>query len=153
MSKNYGLAVNAALDHEMARDWYNCYGWHISTGRAGDVTLQAVEYDWLDLRDDSGVARILCDSMPRQLSVDEAVQIVEMARSVREAGEVVEELLDEAVEAYGVGDLAAVIDALDRCESFESDFGDSPATQSLRSQLLAEIFADEASADREGGGA
>jgi hypothetical protein len=138
----YTLADGADLTHKDAREWYEAFGWHLTTADAGDVCLQAVEYDWLDQSDDNGVILKLCDSMPRQLTVEEAASIVEMARSVREAAEAIESLLDEAVAAYESGDAKETIAALDRCASYESDYGDSPASSSLRSELLAEVKYD-----------
>jgi hypothetical protein len=128
------LKHNADLTHEDARGWYNSYGWHITTANEGDVTIDAVEYDWLDGTDAEVIARLR--ETYDALTDDEAESIVAKAREVREAGETIEGLLDEAVEAYQSGDMDAVVEALDEAARVESEHGDSPATNDLRSQLL-----------------
>ena len=128
------LTRDADLTHEDARGWYDAYGWHITTEREGDVTIDAVEYDWLDGTDAEAIAKLR--ETYDALTDDEAGSIVAKAREVREAGEEVEGLLDEAVEAYQCGDMDAVVEALDEAARVESEHGDSPATNSLRSQLL-----------------
>lgn len=127
------LKPNADLDHESAKDWYENYGWHITTEKEGDVTLDAVEYEWLDGTDDEVCAKLL---ETYDLTDSEAAAIVFMARKVREAAETVADLLDEAVAAYQRGDMDAVVEALDEAARVESEHGDSPATDDLRSQLL-----------------
>ena len=49
---------NADLTHEDARGWYDSYGWHITTENEGDVTIDAVEYDWLDGTDAEAIAKL-----------------------------------------------------------------------------------------------
>jgi hypothetical protein len=128
------LIHNADLTHEDAFDFYYSYGWHITTEYEGDVTLDAVEYDWLDGTDAEAIAKLR--ETYDALTDDEAESIVAKAREVREAGEAIEGLLDEAVEAYQRGDMDAVVKALDEAAWVESEHGDSPAADSLRSQLL-----------------
>jgi len=128
------LTDNADLDHEDARDWYYGYGWHIPTKREGDVTMWAVEYDWLDDDDDKVIDKLR--KKYKRLTYDEADAIVAKAREVRDTAEEVESLLDEAVEAYQRGDLDGVVEALDRAAEIEVQHGDSPAANSLRNQLL-----------------
>jgi hypothetical protein len=130
------LKVNADLTHEDAREWYDSYGWHLSTESGGDVTLQAVEYDWLDRTDAAVIKKLLAQH--DGLTEDEAEYIVDAARDIRNTAESVESLLVEAVEAYQRGDAVAVAEALDAAESVEESHGDSPAANSLREQLLCE---------------
>ena len=132
----YKLASEADLDHEDARGWYDSYGWHITTENEGDVTHDAVEYDWLEDTDSEviGKLRAAYDG----LTADEAESIVSKCRDIREAGEAVEEALSEAVQAYHAGNVGMVMCALHDAELIESEHGDSPATNSLRSQLLVE---------------
>jgi len=129
-----GLTANADTTHESAIDWYSSYGWHLST-ESGDVTLQAVEYGWLDDEDDAAVVALLMGE-ERKLKEDEAESIVEMARHVRSMADAVEGLLDSAVEAYDSGDFEACRDALLEAYKAESDAGDAPATQHLAGVLL-----------------
>jgi hypothetical protein len=136
------LSDNADLTYEDARDWYDSYGWHIPTKREGDVLLQAVKYDWLDDADDQVVIKKLRAKYKR-LTYDEADALVACARMVRDTAEQVESLLEEAVEAYLRGDLDGVIEALDQAASLELDHGDSPASNSLRSQLIDDDDEDE----------
>lgn len=128
------LRADADTDHEDARSWYESYGWHLSTEDAGDVTLQAVEYDWLDESDDLVVVKLM-DS-DSDLTQDDAESIVDMARTVRESAESLEAILDEVVEKYEVGDEAGVMKLLRAAKSAESDAGDWPATNNLASSLL-----------------
>lgn len=136
----YRFLPLADLDHEDARGWYDSYGWHLTTESAGDVTLQAVEYDWLDETDDHAIDLLV--AADGDLTRDEAESIVERARTVRDAAESVESRLKTAVTCYQAGDLAGVIEALKQAASIETDHGDSPATSSLRSALLEEIDED-----------
>lgn len=129
------LRDDADTHHESAEDWYGSYGDHISTERAGDVTIQAVEYDWLDDEDDDAVAARLRAEDDR-LSEDEALALVERARDVREAADSIEGLLDEAVAAYERGHVQGVIEALDEASREEDDHGDDPATRDLAERLL-----------------
>lgn len=126
------LADKADTTHEDAREWYDSYGWHLTTDR-GDVILQAVEYDWLDEDDDTTCTRLITE---QDITAADAAEIVEMAQSVRGMAEEVEGLLDAAVAAYEAGDLAGTIAALAAAGHREGDAGDSPATQALAAQLL-----------------
>jgi hypothetical protein len=130
-----GLIDDADTSYEDAHDWYNAYGWHWSTEHHGDVSLQAVEYDWLDDDDDDAVIAKLMVEYPDLLE-DEAASIVEKARDIRDTGIQIESLLSDAVEAYERGDEDAVIYALDRANEIENEHGDAPASLSLRHQLL-----------------
>jgi hypothetical protein len=131
------LAEDADLDHENARDWYDSYGWHLTTENEGDLTLDVVEYHWLNEPDQEVVNHIR--ETYYDLTDEEVMSLIEKAREVRANAEAVEALLGEAVEAYGRGDVAAVIRALDEAERIESGHGDCPASRSLRGQLFAEI--------------
>lgn len=130
-----GLAADADTSRETAQDWYEAYGQHISTVDAGDVCIQAVDYDWLDDDDDSDVRDKLIESDNR-LSSDEAEALVGMARSVREAAEEICGLLDDAVAAYDAGDYDACVEALDSAKMLEIGHGDCPASSGLRGKLI-----------------
>lgn len=130
------LTHNADMTHEDAREWFGVYGWHLTTEHEGDVTIDAVDYDWLDGTDAEVIAKLR--EAYDDLTDDEAETIVAKAREVREAGETVEGSLAEAVAAYQRGDIDAVIEALDAAAVVESEHGDSPATDSLRRQLISE---------------
>jgi hypothetical protein len=131
------LRPDADTSHEQAKDWYAAYGWHLSTN-AGDISLQAVKYDWLDDDDDAAiVAKIIGEY--GKLDENDAIVIVHQAASVREMAEEVEGLLADAVKAYQSGDLDATIEALDTASSRESDAGDDPATKELARRLLEEV--------------
>jgi hypothetical protein len=132
------LNADADTEHETAEEWYDSYGWHLTTENAGDAFLQAVEYDWLDDYDDDAVIARLLES-DDQLNRDEAASMVTKAREIRECAESICDLLDEAVEAYQQGDADKVEELLDAAKSHESDHGDSPASDSLRSSLLASL--------------
>ena len=127
------LASDADTTHEDARGWYDSYGWHLSTEEAGDVVLQAVEYDWLD-DDDDAVKKLRAEES--EITQDEADSVVEAARGVRETAESICGLLDRAVEAYEAGDLESCRKALLSAYAAESEAGDAPATNSLASALL-----------------
>lgn len=146
MTQNYRLMADADITHEDAEDMYSSYGWHLSTEDAGDVTLQAVEFDWLDQSDDSGVAAKLLDSTRghgrSKMTVDEAEQIVAKAREVRESMESIDGLLEQAVAAHERGDVDSVIETLDNAQRQESEHGDCPESTSLRGKLL-EMIAPE----------
>ena len=131
------LTTDADTSHEDARDWYGSYGWHLTTENAGDVTLDAVEYDWLDMTDERAAEELR--AVYADLTSDEALSIVTAARSVREAAESICGALDTAVSAYERRDLAGVRAALLAAWSQESDHGDTPATSTLAGQLLESL--------------
>jgi hypothetical protein len=128
------LASDADTSHEDARDWYAAYGAHVSTRDAGDVTHDAVKYDWLDSPDEEVVAQLMASD--DRLTHGEAEALVGLARDIRVAAESVCDLLDDAEAAYDAGDLDACKEALLSAYSQESDHGDEPATQSLASEIL-----------------
>lgn len=128
----------ANTDHEDAREWFACYGWHLPTENAGCVGLQSVEIDWLELEPEE-IADKLMEADP-DLMQDEADAIAEQALEVWQVARGVESLLHDAVEAYEQSDLEACIRALDACEELETDHGSSPASDSLRSELLKEEY-------------
>lgn len=130
------LRDGADTHYESAEDWYRSYGAHISTEHAGDVTVQAVEYDWLDDDDEEVAAKVR--EADADISEDEAESLVALARRVCEAADGVESLLAEAVDAYERGDLRAVIGLLDDASSAEREHGDDPATSDLAERLLTE---------------
>ena len=130
-----GFVEDADLDHEDARDWYLAYGWCLSTDSAGDVCHSAVEYDWLDDDDDEAVAEKLM-AADANLTEDEAEAIVAKAREILKAGEEIKSQLVAAVEAYEANDYAACVEALRLAGELESPHGDTPASDSLRDQLI-----------------
>lgn len=139
------FVANADTSHDDARDWYDAYGWCLTTEQAGDVRLHSVDYDWLDDDDDDAVVELLMGSVDG-LSDDEAAAIVKKARSIRDVAEEIESSLNEAVEAYEERDYDACVAALDAAEEIEGDGGDTPATSQLRSALLADLDSEILSA-------
>jgi len=132
------LTENADTSHEDAREWYAGYGAHISTEHAGDITHDAVDYDWLDDDTNQEIAEKLM-VIYGDLSEDEGLALARLARRIREAAETVVGLLEDAVIAYDADDLDAVIEALDAASSEESEHGDDPAAQSLRKKMVEEV--------------
>lgn len=124
-----------AITRESARDWYEAYGWSMSTAREGDVCLQAVDYDWLDESDEQAI--ILLQDNYSELGTSEARDIVSHARGIRETAESIEGLHDTAATQYEGGDLLGSISTLRDAERIESDHGDSPATQYMWRQLFS----------------
>lgn len=135
-----GLAESASTSHETAEEWYDAFGWHLSTERAGDVTLQVVGYaDLATQTDDEIVAQLLADD--EDLTRDEAESIVAKAREVAESADEVEAALAAAVGAYRAGDRSGTIDAIVEASRIESrNGGDDPAAQALAEQLLAPAY-------------
>ena len=129
------LTKNANLTHETAQEWYESYGWHMSTENEGDLLLQEVEFDWLDDGEDA-VGKLM-EAKPGLLQ-EEAEGIVDKAASVREAAEAVEASLEEAVTAYRNSDLQGILYALNRARLTELPHGDAPASNALRAELLEE---------------
>ncbi len=132
------LAPEAATKHQSGEEWYDDYGWHLSTERHGDICLQEVEYDWLDDGDDAAVAALLVAGLPDPCDEEDAEDlqscaegVVARAREIREAADSVESLLDAAVAAYEAGDVDATVKALCEASSEEDEHGDDPATQTL----------------------
>ena len=132
-----GLAESASTSHETADDWYDAYGWHISTERAGDVTLQAVAYADLAQCDEEIVCHLLAED--DDLQRDEAESIVAMAREVAASADEVAAALEAAAEAYRAGDRSGTIAALVEASRIERrNGGDDPAAQALAEQLLSQ---------------
>lgn len=132
----YMLNPNAKLKHETAREWYESYGWHLSTELAGDVELQAVTWEWAELDTETAIANLM--ESDSDLSYDEAQTIVVKAKEVREAAEPIVSYLELAVDCYKQGDLDGVTASLDVCRGMEMDHGDCPASNALRADLLME---------------
>ena len=132
------LAPQANTTHESAKSWYDSYGAHISTENHGNISIQAVEYDWLDDEHDAAVVALVLADMPDPEDDDDAADLrsvaeglVDRAREVRDAADTVKSLLDEAVRAYESADINAVVEALQAASQYESEHGDDPATQTL----------------------
>lgn len=130
------LARDADTEHQSAEDWYGCYGGHLSTSAAGDVVVQAVEYEWLEDPDDEAVGARLIESTDHRLTQSEAEGLVAMARSVRETADALAETLDDAVSAYSEGDYRSCLRALRASLANELPYGDWPATRELADNLL-----------------
>jgi hypothetical protein len=121
------------LDPMDAREWYGRYGWHYVTQHEGYILLDAVEYDWLDGTDAEAIVSLKEEYC--ELLDFEAEDIIAKAREVREAGEAVESLLADAVQAYQRGNMSAMARALNEAAAVESQHGASPATDELRAQM------------------
>lgn len=135
-----GLAESASTSHETADEWYDAFGWHLSTERAGDVTLQAVAYADLATQTDDGiVAQLLAED--EDLTRDEAESIVAKAREVAASADEVDAALETAAEAYRAGDRSGTIGSLVEASRIEQrNGGDDPAAQALAEQLLAPAY-------------
>ncbi len=125
--------ANATID---AQDWYESYGWHLSTDRAGDVELGVVAYYELDHLDDD-IVDTLMDAMP-DLRRSEAQTIVARARVVRKAMEGIASRLVAAIAAYLAGDDDLARELLADASRAESDHGDDPGTAAVRAILFEE---------------
>lgn len=130
------LRADASTHVEAASDWYDEYGAHISTEDAGDITIHAIDYDWLDESDDDVIYDEHYDEIDDLMTRDEALELIALARSVRESAETVEGSLEAVVEAYEADDLDGVIEALEIASDIETDHGDDPATEDLMRRLL-----------------
>ena len=121
---------------------YSCYGAYITAGRdtehEHDVTVQAVDYEWLDDPDDEAVADRVQGEV-RHISREEAIDLVELAREIRVSMDEISERMDAAVTSYDEGDLEACVEALDEARIMECDHGDDPSTSCLASQLIEEV--------------
>lgn len=126
-------ADEAERDMESAEDWYDAYGWHVSTEDAGDVELSVVSYDDLDKSDKTIVNNLLKDD--EDLRRDEAEHIVAKAREVREAAESITSLLTEAIEAYRADDDREARNLLRQAKHEEWQHGDSTVTKSVSEAL------------------
>lgn len=131
------LVENPNVSHDDAEEMYSCYGAHISTEEAGDITVQAVEAEWLrDGLDRAEIVEKLMESIS-DLAEDEAESLASLAQRVWDDMEAIEELLEAAASAAADGDLAATLEALRDARSTETNHGDDPSTSALASQLLA----------------
>lgn len=129
-----GFNPDPNTEHETAKDFFSGYGWHLTTEHAGDVCHDAVDFDWLDDDNDTVIEKLLADD--DDLLRHEAEAIVVRAREIREAGEAIEAILNDAVEAFERGDFAACVAALDAAESLEMEHGDCSASSALRAELI-----------------
>lgn len=137
------LRPNADTRHDDAREMYDCYGAHVTDheyddegelAMERDISMQAVEFDWLDDDDDDAVAEKIREEIG--CTPDAAEQLLALARRVRADMEAIAEQLDEAVEAYNAGDLDGVSEALRSARSMETDHGDDPSTRELVEKLV-----------------
>ena len=129
------LRPGATTSHESAQEWYDAYGAYVpepDQEGSQQIEVQAIEYDWLDGSDDDVAQLLANDGIAGQIAID----LITLARDVRRAAEEIEDILDQAVEAYNDDDLVGVIDALTSAASAESEHGDTPATDFLADQLL-----------------
>lgn len=128
------LRPDANLDFPDAASWYDSYGYHLATQRAGDVPLQAIDYRWMYADKATVLAAVL--SVYPKMCMHEARLLLSKAREVRRAADRIEELLQSAVDDYRSGNLQGVIDNLGAASDEEREHGDDPATASLAQQLL-----------------
>lgn len=129
------MPAGADTEHQCAEDWYNAYGWHLTTGELGDVPLQAVAYDWLEsASEDNVLERLSWDR--EELTKEEADTLVAKARDIRGESEAIVDAIDAAVTAYERGNLKSCRENLAWAYRRESDHGDTPATMALAKKLL-----------------
>ena len=133
------LADDADTDHQSAEDMYFSFGWHLTTENAGDIELQAVEYE--NAEDDRAIADWLMEEH-EGLTKDEADVIAQKAVEIRAYCDNVKALLAEAVAAYEADDVSSCVRSLDKASSVESDGGDDPASRELRGKLI-ETFSQD----------
>jgi hypothetical protein len=136
-SETLALAKNAKIHTDDAQNMYDCYGWHMSTERAGDVCLQAVHYEWIEAAD--GEAEPVIAKLRERnddITADEAESIVKKAMGVYNDMLAIEALLDDAVTAYLLGDRAMTIESLREASFAENAHGDDPSCSDLASRLL-----------------
>jgi hypothetical protein len=123
-----------------AEDWYDAYGWHLTTEECGDVLLQTVTYH--DARaaskDEAAKRRLLESLMADDLTEDEANGLAEKAIEVAEVADEVESLCDEIIAAAKAGDLPLLKSRLDELSDLESDHGSDPTASALRTELIDE---------------
>jgi len=139
------LRPNADTAHVTAKDWYDAYGAsepvryvdEVYGPSETDMLIQAVPYSWLDSdMSDEDMVEMLLREDPELVDDGGLDALIGCARSAYDAAEGTSDLLDEAVAAYRRGDLDECEQALDNASSHETDHGDDPATQALRSQLI-----------------
>lgn len=124
-----------------AKDWYESFGWHITTD-AGDYSLQYV--DFADVRgiDDveSPEAERLIDETLEVIegTRDDATALVEKAIEVADAAREIKRRRDEIVAAAKAADLELVVKLLDELSWYERQFGDDPIAESLRVDLIVD---------------
>ena len=133
------LRLNADTSHETRSEWYGAYGAHISTESAGDVCIQAVDIDWLiECEDDDDLLRTHGGALDSRMTQSEKEELVARAQTVWKSAIDMVFMLDEAVDAYRLGDMVGVERWLDEASVFERQHGDDPATRALAKQLLEE---------------
>lgn len=122
----YRLADLDEIDeptHESAEEWYDSLGYHVSA-EDGDHAHPVCSLDEVDTYEPQS---------------DAEASLLEYARAARDAATAVESALERAVTAWRDRDLAACIEALDEASQVEREYGDDPAAQALRDQLLVEV--------------
>lgn len=133
--KTTGLSTVAA------KEWYEAYGWHITTDE-GDHLLQTVEFDDVRKIDDieSVEAQRLIDKIADQIEVDrdDAAGLVAKAIDVADTAKEVARLCREIVTAAKADDLETVRTLLDELSWVEDQHGDDPTASGLRAELIAD---------------
>lgn len=141
----YRLIDAADTAHETAEEWWADLGYHVTTEEMGDICHPICEVDDLGDCDEDLVRKLLArDSAVNECPTDEGGRdlvsaysdLVAYAREAWAAATTIAGLLETAVAAYHRGDLEAVLAALDEASQVENEYGDDPATWSLRSRLI-----------------
>lgn len=144
------LCPDADTTYDSGADMYDYYGAHASSDYYGDISIQLVEYAWLDDSDDRAVIQRTIRAIgPRDTDDTDgadrravAEELVCVARAVRSDMDAIAAMLADAVAAYDAGDVEGVIEALDQAASLESEHGDWPSTRSLRERLICDDCGD-----------
>ncbi len=135
-----GLSAKAETAHQTPQEWYEAYGWHLSTESAGDVVLQAVDYDHADEDDYDypNEAHAELRGAHPGMTRDERDEVIARAAAIRAVADTVCGYLHDAVVAYEAGDVETCDRALYYASELESEHGDDPASSVLRKRLLCE---------------
>lgn len=132
------LRANADTNHETPEDWYGAYGDCVSTAEAGDVDIQKISPTWMLAYADDRDLIAKHPKLPGRLTDAECEELVARARLAWDAACDMHLYREMAVYAYRRHDLDAVEDALETAAHAERQYGDDPATRTLKQQLLVD---------------
>ena len=130
------LRADANTTHETPEDWFAAYGDYVPTAAAGDVDIQKISPTWMLAYSDDRDLIAKHPNLPGHLTTAECAELVARARLAWNAACDMHCYREMAVYAYRRNDLDAVEDALETASHAERQFGDDPATRTLRAQLL-----------------
>ncbi len=132
----YDDAEIAEMVTTIAEDWYDSFGWHLSTQRHRDITLQAVSFE------DAGVPAPAPEVTENLLGRYPGLSGAEVDRMIRRAGKIKTAALriaDDLVQAkidHEDGNEESRDVHLDAAEALEKEVGgDCPATRAMRKEI------------------